>query len=189
MNQLSKGTPFDKDRKIGCLLERKMSRNSNHVRETKARDMIRSMVDSFYPNGDALIREWSERDYGIDFVLELFDNGIPSGKIAFLQIKGTESPINKLKKTDEVSCGNVSASSMEYAKQKRIPFLIIYAYLHEPRCFYYTDLQSCVDSVKKKIWQRGQRRVTIRIPYDNKADNNLTGFFDLINKYYEKENS
>lgn len=118
-----------------------------------------------------------------------FDNGIPSGKIAFLQIKGTESPINKLKKTDEVSCGNVSASSMEYAKQKRIPFLIIYAYLHEPRCFYYTDLQSCVDSVKKKIWQRGQRRVTIRIPYDNKADNNLTGFFDLINKYYEKENS
>lgn len=166
-----------------------MSRNSNHVRETKARDMIRSMVDSFYPNGDALIREWSERDYGIDFVLELFDNGVPSGKIAFLQIKGTESPISKLKRTDEVSCGNVSASSMEYAKQNRIPFLIIYAYLREPRCFYFTDLQSCVEGVKKKIWQLGQRKVTIRIPYANKVENDLARFFDLINKYYEKDNS
>lgn len=67
-----------------------MSRNSNHVRETKSRDMVRGLINSFYANGDALVREWAERDYGIDFVLELFEDGVPSGKIAFLQIKGTD---------------------------------------------------------------------------------------------------
>ena len=55
-------------------------RSSSHVRETVARDMVRSKINSFYHNGDALIREWSERDYGIDFVLELFDGGCPTGK-------------------------------------------------------------------------------------------------------------
>ena len=161
-----------------------MTRHPNHVRETKSRDMVRGLINSFYPNGDALVREWSERDYGIDFVLELFEDGVPSGKIAFLQIKGTDKPITRLKKTDEVSCSNVSVSTMEYAKQNRIPFIIIYTSLSEPRCFFFIDLQSRMDDVKKKIWNLEQKKTTIRIPYSNRAEKDLTYFFDLINSYY-----
>ena len=89
-----------------------MSRTETHVRETISRDMVRSKIDSFYPNGEALVREWSERDYGIDFVIELFENNLPTGKIAFLQVKGTAKTINKLQKSEEVSCAGVSVSSL-----------------------------------------------------------------------------
>ena len=34
----------------------------------------------FIDHGDALVREWTERDYGIVFVLGLFNNGTPTGK-------------------------------------------------------------------------------------------------------------
>ena len=161
-----------------------MPRTSTHVRETASRDIVRMKIDSFYPNGDALVREWSERDYGIDFVLELFDDGVPTGKIAFLQIKGTEKKIEKLARTDEVSCPDVTISSLEYAKQKRIPFVLIYASTVEPVEFYFVDLQSVVEDVLGGLKKENQKKVTVRIPYGNHAATDLFGFFDLVNSYY-----
>ena len=52
-----------------------MSRSKPHVIETKSRDYLRSKIDDFYENGDALFREISERDYGVDAIIELFENG------------------------------------------------------------------------------------------------------------------
>lgn len=161
-----------------------MPRTQQHVRETVSRDMVRRMIDAFYENGDALIREWTERDYGIDYLLELFDNGTPTGKLAFLQIKGTGMTIEKLRRSEEVSCPGVSISSLEYAKQKRIPFVLIYA--SSENLFYYIDLQSIVSKVFDKITGESQRKTTtIRIPIMNCTyESNLSGFFDLINSYY-----
>lgn len=160
-----------------------MPRNGTHVRETVSRDMVRIKIDSFCPNGDALIREWSERDYGIDFVLELFEKGYPTGKIAFLQIKGTAKIIEKLKLSDEVSCHEVSLSSLEYAKQDRIPFLLLYVSTAEPQCFYYVDLQTAIKTLSIKE-DSISNKTTIRIPVENLALDDLSGFFDLINSYY-----
>ena len=56
-----------------------MSRISSHIIETKTRDYIRSVIDNYYENGDALFRELSERDYGIDGLIELFCDGDPTG--------------------------------------------------------------------------------------------------------------
>lgn len=164
-----------------------MMRVRQHVKETASRDYVRSLINSFYSNGDALIREWSERDYGIDFVLELFDNGIPTGKIAFLQIKGTEKEISKLKRSDEVSCPGVSISSLQYARQDRIPFILIYASISNSKCFYYTDLQASYNNVKKPILTLGQKNTTIRIPFWNRVEKDLTNFFSLIDSYYNRE--
>ena len=162
-----------------------MIRSSSHVRETLSRNVVRSKIDSFYPNGDALIRDWSERDYGVDFVLELFEDGCPTGKIAFLQIKGTSKIIKKLKTSEEVSCPNVSVSSFEYARQFRIPFILLYVSTETPVCFYYIDLQSSIKSLSGKD-ERKTKEVTVRIPYENKVEEDLTGFFMLINSYYQE---
>jgi hypothetical protein len=161
-----------------------MPRSQTHVRETASRNAVRSLIDDFYPNGDALIREWSERDYGIDFVLELFDKGQPTGKIAFLQIKGTGKKIEKLKTSDEVSCPNVSQSSFEYARQNRIPYILIYVSTEKPITFYYLDLQSLMkkDSPMKDL--KTGETTTVRIPIANVAIQDLTGFFKLVNSYY-----
>ncbi len=47
-----------------------MRRTVQHIRETKSRDMVRTKIDSFFENGDAIFREWSERGYGNDAVVE-----------------------------------------------------------------------------------------------------------------------
>ena len=138
-----------------------MGRTCEHAKETQSRNYVRGIIDGYYSNGDALIREWSERDYGIDFVLELFDNGTPTGKLAYLQIKGTGNQIEKLKKSNEVSCSNVSLSCLAYAEQDRIPFIT------------------------------SSKSVSIRIPYANKAEPDSAGrydlscFFELVNSYYQ----
>ena len=67
-----------------------MTGTSTHVIET----CVRSRIDGFGDCGDYLYRELSERDYGVDAIIECFEDGIPTGKIGFLQIKGTSKEID-----------------------------------------------------------------------------------------------
>lgn len=165
-----------------------MPRKIAHARETQSRDMVRSKIDSFYENGDALFREWSERDYGIDAVVEVFDDGCPTGKIAYIQLKGTSKEIKPIQigplKGRMVSCGNVTSSSLEYAKQNRIPMMLIYASVAEPQCFYYIDLQSQIEDIEARRKKDEQSEYTVHIPVENYAEDDLSGFFALINSYY-----
>lgn len=158
-------------------------RNFTHVRETNSRNWLREKIDAYYPSGDALIREWSGQDYGIDFVLELFEDGIPTGKLAFIQVKGTRDEIKKLKTVEMVSCPNVSVCSLNYAVQKRIPFMLVYVSLANPHKFYYIDLQHIIDNVLDSI-SENQKDVSVRIPIENCSETNFSGFFDIINEYY-----
>ena len=167
---------------------KKKRRILTHARETASRDMVRVKIDSFYKNGDALFREWSERDYGIDAVVELFDDGSPTGKIAFIQIKGTNKTIEAIKrgnlKDKVVSCKEVSESSLDYARQNRIPMILVYASMAKPHCFYYVDLQSQIEDIERR--KKGkQLSYTVHIPIENYAESDLSGFFALINSYYE----
>ena len=167
-----------------------MPRSTSQVKETKSRDWFRSKIDSYFENGDALFREWSERDYGIDAVIEIFDNGYPTGKIAFIQIKGTSKTIMALKigahKGRAVSCGNVSNSSLDYARQDKIPMILVYVSLAEPKCFYYVDLQSQIDDIESRRKNEEQEVHTVHIPIENYAENDLSGFFELIDSYYDR---
>ena len=129
----------------------KKRRTTPHNIETKSCDYVRTVIDSHYENGDALFREVSGRDYGIDAIIELFSEGIPSGKIAFVQIKGTCSKIKQLKSSPHISC-QISSSNVNYAIQKRIPVLLFYVYLgEEGYFFYYARLQDILtqENIKK----------------------------------------
>lgn len=68
-------------------------RISTHKIETKTRNNIRKIIDS----GPFLFRELTERDYGIDAIIEYFNDEKVTGKIAFIQIKGTNSKLSHLK--------------------------------------------------------------------------------------------
>lgn len=67
--------------------------DNNGYIELNSKDCVRSRINSFGDKGDYIFRELSERDYGIDALIECFDGGVPTGKIAFLQIKGMDSVI------------------------------------------------------------------------------------------------
>lgn len=161
-----------------------MSRNKPHVIETKSRNYLRSKIDSFYENGDALFRELSERDYGVDAIIELFDNGIPSGKIALVQIKASENRIVPLKNSNYVSC-KISSSSAKYANQNNIPVILIYAYIGNPSLFYFAKLQDIItDEQKRKI--NNQDSIAVRISADNMTTDDLEPLFELIRNSYRR---
>ena len=60
--------------------------------------------------------------------------------------------------------------------------MLVYASTQEPTCFYYIDLQSVVNSLTV---DEETKSVTVRIPYGNCAQEDLSGFFELINQYYK----
>lgn len=162
-----------------------MARANTHVIETRTRDLIRIIIDNYYENGDALFREITERDYGIDALIELFNNEIPTGMIALLQIKGKEKTIVPLKEEKAVSC-SISSSNFRYALQNNIPVILVYATLSKPSGFYYVRIQDVVtDELLTK--NNNQTSVTIRIPETNNAMDNYEGFFDLIREYYHAQ--
>lgn len=153
-------------------------RISAHVIETKAKDCIRTQIDNFYDNGDALFREITERDYGIDAIIELFYEGKPTGKIALVQIKGTKNVITPLKKSDEISC-SISSSNAEYAFQNNLPVILFYVCITKPDCFYYVKLQDKItEDYCEKI--KSQEKITIRIPINNNSMEDLEALFQLI---------
>ena len=162
-----------------------MARASSHVIETRTRDFIRSQIDNYYENGDALFREITERDYGIDALIELFNNEMPTGMTALLQIKGTEKTIVPLKWENAVSC-SISSSNFRYALQNNIPVILVYATLSKPSGFYYVRIQDVItEELLAKANSQGS--ITIRIPETNNAMDNFEGFFDLIREYYQAQ--
>lgn len=161
------------------------SRINSHKIETQSRDRIRMMINN-YNDCDALFRELSERDYGIDFIVELFENDLPTGKISFNQLKSTNDIIKKNKFSNDISCKNISVSCLNYSRQNKIPVILIYYSLKDNNNFYFIDLQSVVnDEIIKKARKNRNKTITIRIPLENNTNNgNLNNFFNLIDSYY-----
>ena len=159
-----------------------MPRTSSHVIETRARDYLREKINSFYENGDALFREITERDYGIDAIIELFHVGIPTGMIAMVQIKGTENIIKISSNNQYVSC-RISSSNAYYALQNNIPIILTYIYIGEPSYFYYVKVQDAITAEKRQKIEK-QETINIRIPVENKITEDLDPIFELIRNSY-----
>ena len=161
-----------------------MGRTPSHTIETKARDYVRNVIDNYYKNGDALFRDLSERDYGIDALVELFFNGDPTGKIALIQIKGTEKPIKKQKKKDVVAC-SISATNAMYAKQNNVPIFLLYATLAKPENIYYVDINKAIQNEDEKRL-KNKKNITIHIPINNNVSVGLEPLFETIHDFYSR---
>ena len=165
------------------------NRLSSHFIETKARDSIRCQINS-YKDGNALFRELSERDYGVDAVIEVFDNGVPTGKFALVQIKGSSKTIQPLKRSNYVSC-KISSSNARYAQQNHIPVYLMYISLLKPKSFYFITLQKALTPNHLKKAKK-QKEITIHIPIESNTMENIESIFQEINDFYsqpQKENN
>lgn len=154
-----------------------MSQRANsHVIETRVKDNVRKIINS----GDCLFREVTDRDYGVDAIIECFNEGRITGKIAFLQIKGTSEKIVTLKNKPVISC-SISTSNAQYALQKNIPALLIFASLESENSFHYVILQD-VPSIKNSL--EAQKTVTVHIPVGNTISANISHLVELIINYF-----
>lgn len=163
-----------------------MSRVQAHVTETLSRVIFQYIVTNFsneeVRKGDLLFREVTEKDYGIDGVVELFYSGEPTGRFAWIQLKGTDSVIEKLKGSDEVSCSGVSKSNLCYCRQNNVPVMLVYV-SNVDRNFYYIDLQS-IFSESRYTDEEIPDSVTVRIPIENNSSD-LSLLVQMINDYYD----
>jgi len=162
-----------------------MSRAATHITETRSRQIFDAATTAFcddkYDEGDLLFREQTERDYGVDGEIELFQHGEPTGRIAKIQLKSTEKVIEKLKTVDAVSCSGISKSNLSYCRQKNYPVMLVYVSTADGR-FYFIDLQSVYKDKIPEIGDKGSG--TVRIPVNNNSDN-LGRLVNIINSYYE----
>lgn len=78
-------------------------------------DKSLTKIKGWSENNDFFYRELSGMDYGVDTIIELFENGENvTAKIAFLQIKGAKNVVQKLKKSDEISI-SISRATAYYS--------------------------------------------------------------------------
>lgn len=167
----------------GVIVMAKASRTDPHKIETNSRNKIQTIIDN---HGDALFREISERDYGIDAILELFENGVPTGKFALLQLKATGKTIVPNKRTPDVSVKNISEGNIQYAMQNNIPVILIFTSTQNETGFYYANIQTIVDeSTMVALEENSSSTTTLKIPQTNYIIDDISPLITIINQYYE----
>ena len=147
------------------------AKSDSHNISRRGVNQFKLIVDE---NDDTIFRTLSDTDYGIDGIIEFFQNENPTGKICYVQIKTTSKKIEKLKTKNGVSCPGISESNTYYCKQDIIPVILIYNSLEDKGSFYYLRLNSDI-----------LPNSTIYIPSDNYS-RNILPIIDIIEKHYSK---
>lgn len=163
--------------KIGECAYIMPQRIKSHTIETNTTDNVRKIINS----ENCLFRELTGRDYGIDAIIECFNKGEITGKIAFLQLKGTSAEIVPLKNNLEISC-SISTSNAIYACQKNIPVLLIFSSIKSDNTFYYVFLQNI--QFNEQLLKK-QKSITVHIPVANIISDNMEDLVKLINNFYK----
>lgn len=166
------------------------SRNLPHIIEELAVDVVSKSVHAVRGELLGLCRRVSGRDYGIDAIIELFENGDPTGKVALIQIKGTEQGIEPLINSPRfVSVNNFSRSNLHYALQDRIPIVLIYANVEKSEEYYYFQIVQTGPKKPAELLKLDQETVTIHLSANNYVDYDATALLHSINNYYENKSA
>lgn len=144
------------------------NRGKTHRIDTEAVRLVRTQLTS-----DWIERSVEERDYGIDMMLEAFDEENPTGILILLQIKGRKGSFG----SDEVSL-SVPVKTLLYARMFQAPFFLLHASI-EDKQVHFVWLQKYINtrlSLDSPRWDR-QEHVNIYFPKDNIFDE--SGLFKI----------
>lgn len=152
------------------------SRTETHITDTKAIKKILNIIPDHW-----VIRELSERDYGIDLMVEIFyEDGFDkngkvkyesSGNVFYLQVKGTSKKLRF--REDEISF-QLDRKTLLYVEKFTTPFLLVRLSTDNKHNddIYFVWLQRYIkDKLDKNIpnWRDAlQKSFSIKIPKDNK---------------------
>ncbi len=150
-----------------------MPRIPAHKIEEKAINLIRSNVALF----DALYREVSHRDYGIDAVIELFDHDEITGRLILLQVKGSESRYTIGTRSGVVSC-QVSQGTLKYLNQNNIPVVLVAVDIAN-QCFFYTCLADT------EVVNRNVNQPTVHLIAENVCQREESTFTEWLKELAE----
>ncbi|MEZ8504474.1 MULTISPECIES: DUF4365 domain-containing protein [Vibrio] len=158
-------------------------RTYSHVIDTKS---VKKVLNIFPEHW--VVRELSERDYGIDLVIEIFledghdRNGnqcyTTSGCLCNIQVKGTDKKLNII---DESVKFSLAKNALQYVEKFAVPFLLLRVNVSEPDSeTYFVWLQRYIKDVLEfdfDNWrEEPQESFTIKIP----KSNSVLGSLDKI---------
>lgn len=126
-----------------------------------------------------VVRELTERDYGIDLMVEIFAPGLKDakGKDAFaatgsvfhIQIKGTEESLEPVRAGTINYC--IDKKSLSYVEKFSIPFLLFRVSVADPQKVYFLWIQRYIKDVMDRetpMWREDEEdSITVRIPPEN----------------------
>ena len=149
-------------------------RTYQHIIDTKAIKQILNVIPDY-----CVVRELTERDYGIDLMIELFEECgenkhghtlyDSSGHLCYLQIKGTDI---QLKATEDNIHYSLSKDSLKYIEKFSTPFILVRVSTSpKSKKIYFVWLQRYVSDVldiENPDWRTSKTKsCVIKIPMHN----------------------
>lgn len=156
-------------------------RTYQHVIDSKAIKKTLQAIPDYW-----VVRELSERDYGIDLMIEIFSeagtdqNGHDvyetTGHVCYLQLKGTNSELT-INQDDSTVSFSIEKKALLYVEKFSTPFILVRTCtLDESDSIYYLWLQRYILEildVNAPDWRTSsQNHFTVRIPITNKLPDN-----------------
>lgn len=155
-------------------------RTYQHIIDTKAVRLVMNSIPEY-----TVVRELTERDYGIDLMVEFFDEqGIDkhghklydsTGYVCYLQIKGTDKLLRSRKNKISFS---IDIKSLLYVERFSTPFILTrVCTVKGKECIYFVWLQRYISDVldmNHADWRNTNKKsLTIYIPLQNDFKNNF----------------
>ena len=84
-----------------------------------------------------------------------------------------------MKNKKVISCSGASVSNLSYVKQNRIPVILIYVSLLASRPMFFADLKEII------TYDKNLKHVTVHIPIENCAIDDISPIVEIVNRYYE----
>lgn len=153
-------------------------RIEQHVIETKSYKIYESII----PN-EWIIREITERDYGIDSYIEICENGYITGKMVFIQLKGANN-IEITKKEKFATYYNIGISTFNYWNNLPVPIILLYIDINK-KDIYFSNIKEYIRENYSDYINESLNH--LKIPHKHKiASCNAA---EVISEIYAKEST
>lgn len=147
-------------------------RTETHITETRSIKKLLNVLPDYW-----VVRELTERDYGTDLLVEIFDrygeagSYVATGSVLNFQVKGTTTELD-FNKTDSTFSFTLKISFLQYVQKFPSPFILALVDLSKTEGeIYFLWLQRYIYDVldeKNPDWREsGQKTITLRIPSSN----------------------
>lgn len=150
-------------------------RTQTHIVDSRAVKAVIAQLPHHW-----VVRELTERDYGIDLMVEIFAPGLKdakgkdafdaTGSIFHIQIKGTEESLKPVQAGTINYC--IDKKSLSYVEKFSTPFLLFRVSITDPQTIYFLWIQRYIKDVMDRetpTWREDKGdSITVCIPLKNK---------------------
>lgn len=161
-------------------------RTQTHIIDSRAVKAVIAQLPDHW-----VVRELTERDYGIDLMVEIFTPGLTdangneafaeTGAIFHIQIKGVDDQIQPMKTGTINYC--IGKKSLRYVEKFSIPFFLFRVSVADPQKIYFLWIQRYIKGVmdrKNPMWREyNGNSITICIPRRNELSSGLKKIEDI----------